>query len=380
MNKLAYSITDKSYHKIIRPLLFKGKPDLVHSGTLFVASHVQNFNFMHSLLHGSWAYDNPAKLSQRIFGITFSNPVGLSAGYDKNFELPLLMKSIGFGFMEGGSITYQPCIGNPRPWFHRLPKSRSLVVYAGLANKGAEDIITRIKHYPAKAIKNFPLNISVAKTNSPEACTDDEAIADYIGSLKAIKKAGVGQLITINISCPNTYGGEPFTTPARLDRLLGQIDKLRLDKPVFIKMPCDLAWPKFDKLLTVIVKHNVAGVTISNLAKDRKLLKLMDPLPAKIKGNLSGKPVWNLSNNLIKLTYRKYHQRFTVIGVGGIFSAEDAYTKIKLGASLVELITGMIYEGPQLIGKINHDLVELLKSDGYTHISQAIGADNKPKA
>jgi dihydroorotate dehydrogenase len=143
-------------------------------------------------------------------------------------------------------------------------------------------------------------------------------------------------------------------------------------------MPCDLPWPKFAKLLAVADKHKVTGLTISNLAKDRGLLKLMDPLPASVKGNLSGKPVWPLSNNLIKLTYKKYHRRFTIIGVGGIFTAEDAYTKIKLGASLVELITGLIYEGPQLIGKINHDLVDLLHRDGYTHISQAIGADNQP--
>ena len=378
MNRLIGTITDKTYHNIARPLLFKIKPDRVHNQLLFVGSHVQRSNLMQQLLHGVWAYDNPTILRQKIHGITFSNPVGLSAGYDKNFELVPLMKAVGFGFMEGGSVTFLPCVGNPRPWFHRLPNSKSIVVYAGLANQGAEDIIERLKQYPTGLIKHFPINISVAKTNVPEVCSDSETIADYIGCLKLIQTAAVGEMLTLNISCPNTYGGEPFTTPSRLDNLLSEIDKLKLAQPLFVKMPCDLPWPKFAKLLAVADKHKVTGLTISNLAKDRSQLKLMDPLPVSIKGNLSGKPVWPLSNNLIKLTYQKYHRRFTIIGVGGIFTAEDAYTKIKLGASLVELITGLIYEGPQLIGKINHDLVDLLHRDGYTHISQAIGADNQP--
>jgi dihydroorotate dehydrogenase (fumarate) len=329
---------------------------------------------MRDLLSKVWAYQNPA-LTQTVVGLEFRNPVGLSAGFDKNFELPPLLKSVGFGFMEGGSLTFRRCSGNPRPWFYRLPKTQSIVVYAGLANQGVETIVKRLKHYPAGVFKNFPLNISVAKTNSPEACTDNSAVADYIGSLKIIEAAGVGKMLTLNISCPNVYGGEPFTTPDRLERLLKQVDRLKIKKPVFIKMPSNLSWSDFDKLLAVADKHQVAGVTISNLAKDRGQAKLMDPLPESVKGNLSGRPVWELSNNLIRRTYKKYGQRFVIIGVGGIFSAEDAYTKIKLGASLVELITGMIFEGPQLIGQINQGLVELLKQDGLTNISQAIGID-----
>ena len=348
----------------------------MHQRTLAVGSLVQRSSSLRQLLTAVWAYDNPPFLRQKIHGITFRNPVGLSAGFDKNFELPPLLKAIGFGFMEGGSLTYRPCVGNPRPWFHRLPNSQSLVVYAGLANKGVDDIIGRIQNYPPDIFKNFPINISVAKTNVPEVCSDTEAIADYIGSLKVIQQADVGKMITLNISCPNTYGGEPFTTPTRLERLLKEVDGLKLVQPLFIKMPCDLPWSKFDSLLTVASKHKVSGVIISNLAKDRSQIKLLDPLPVSIKGNLSGKPTWKLSNQLISRTYQKYQHRFTIIGVGGIFSAEDAYTKIKLGASLVELITGMVYEGPQLIGQINHDLVTLLKRDGYHHISQAIGVDS----
>jgi dihydroorotate dehydrogenase (fumarate) len=215
----------------------------------------------------------------------------------------------------------------------------------------------------------------VAKTNSPVASSDKDAIADYVGSLKTIGTAGVGDMITLNISCPNAYGGEPFTTPTRLDRLLTQVDVIKLVQPVFVKMPSDLNWEAFDKLLAVIARHRITGVTISNLAKDRSQLKLKDPLPDDVKGNLGGKATWELSNRLIRQTYSKYNRRFVIIGVGGIFSAADAYKKIRYGANLVELVTGLIFEGPQLIGQINHGLVDLLHRDGFSNVAEAVGVD-----
>lgn len=370
------NLTTKIYTKAFKPLAFKQKPDAVHDHLLHTGSKLQKLSAFRSLLQGAWAYDDNTRLGQDVLGLHFRNPVGLSAGFDKNFQLPQLIKSIGFGFMEGGSLTLHECDGNPRPWFYRLPKTKSLVVYAGLANQGVEPIVNRIKHYPKETFADFPLNISVAKTNSKEAASEDDAIADYTGSLEYIKKQGVGNIITLNISCPNTYGGEPFTTPDRLERLLTSVDKVKMPLPVMIKMPSHLPWSEFKKLLEVADKHKIAGVTISNLAKDRSLAKILDPLPDSVKGNLSGKPTWELSNNLIKRTYKDYSRRFVIIGVGGIFSAEDAYTKIKLGATLVELITGMIFEGPQLIGQINKGIAALLEQDGFKSISQAIGADN----
>ncbi len=363
------------YRYIAKPILFKFKPDDVHNSLVKHGARLQQYRQLRRALKSCLAYENDAMLRQTILGITFRNPVGLSAGFDKNFELVQLMKTIGFGFMEGGSITYRECQGNPRPWFYRLPKTKSLVVFAGLANRGVRTIIQTLKDYPAETINNFPLNISVAKTNSKQTCTDKEAVADYIGSLKLLQKARAGDMYTLNISCPNTYGGEPFTTPERLESLLHAVDQLNINKPVFIKMPCHLPWKEFKALLKVADKHNIQGVTISNLAKDRNQAKLMDPLPEKVKGNLSGKPTWNLSNDLIRQTYKLFGKRFMIIGVGGIFSAEDAYTKIKLGASTLELITGMIFEGPQLIGQINKGLVALLEKDGYRTVSEAIGTD-----
>ena len=375
MQSLVSNVSSKTYAKMVKPLLFKQTPDSVHERLLQAGSRLQRLGIIRSLVHGVWAYENKPRLGQEVLGIQFINPVGLSAGFDKNFELPPMLKSIGFGFMEGGSITHKPYTGNPRPWFYRLPKTKSIVVYAGLANQGATKIINRISNYDPPTFTDFPLNISVAKTNSKAAANETDAIADYVGSLSQIKKAAVGNMVTLNISCPNTYGGEPFTTPGLLEHLLGKVDEVNMSQPIFIKMPADLAWPDFDKLLTVAAKHQVAGITISNLAKDRGQAKLMDPLPEAIKGGLSGKPTWELSNNLIRQTYKKYYERFVIIGVGGIFSAEDAYIKIKLGATLIELITGIIFEGPQLIGQINQGLVALLERDGYQNISQAIGTE-----
>jgi dihydroorotate dehydrogenase len=378
MITLLSGATGVIYKRMVKPVLFRRLPDNVHKRMLRIASACQRSALMRAIMRTTWAYQNDPYLSQTLHGITFANPIGLSAGFDKNFELPPTMKAIGFGLMEGGSITYRQCEGNPRPWFYRLPKSKSLVVHVGLANDGAATILERIQTYPKQTFDGFPLNISVAKTNSKLTSTDEEAVKDYTGSLKLIKAKKVGDLVTLNISCPNTYGGEPFTTPKRLELLLTAVDELRLIQPVFIKMPINLAWPEFQGLLRVAAAHNVAGVIIGNLQKQRGGLK--DVLPEEIQGGLSGKPTYALSNELIAHTYRSFGDRFTIIGVGGVFSADDAYTKIKLGASLVELVTGLIFEGPELIGQINRGLVRRLQADGYHTISEAVGAANRVPA
>jgi dihydroorotate dehydrogenase len=377
MKKTIRAISHKVYKHIAKPVMFKLSPDFVHHSIVNTGKTVQKVAPIRGLMRYSWAHKKSPLLRQELCGIEFVNPVGLSAGFDANFELAPLLKNIGFGFMEGGSLTHLASKGNPKPWFYRLPNSKSLVVNKGLANQGVLAIIQRIKGYPSNTFHDFVLNISVAKTNSEVACTEEGATEDYIASLKAIKYAQVGSIVTLNISCPNAYGGEPFTTAEKLKKLLKRVDALKMQQKVFVKMPSDLPWVEFKKLLAVVAAHNVAGVTISNLAKDRTKAGLTDDLPATVKGNLSGKPTWNLSNELIKKTYQKYGSRFVITGVGGIFSAEDAYIKIKLGASLVELITGMIFEGPQLVGQINHGLEQLLKRDGYKNIGEAVGVDAK---
>ncbi|MGB4967800.1 MAG: quinone-dependent dihydroorotate dehydrogenase [Candidatus Saccharimonadales bacterium] len=364
-----------TYKHLIKPALFKRTPDDVHEKMIATGSRLMKLPLAKHLPQ-IVAYQNTSFLTQEIGGVTFQNPVGLSAGLDKNAEIVPLVRSIGFGFATIGSITAEVCPGNPRPWFHRLPEQKSLVVHVGLANHGVAKTHERLKSYKDSLFANFPVIASVAKTNSPKTCTDDEAILDYVTSLRHLAKEPKVQIFELNVSCPNTYGGEPFTTPARLDKLLAAVDEVKTTKPIWVKMPINLAWPEFEALLAVIVKHRVAAVTIGNLNKDRSAVPT-EELPSKINGNLSGKPTEKLSNDLIAQTYRTYGDQLTIIGVGGIFSARDAYRKICLGASLVELITGMIFEGPQLIGQINRDVVKLLKADGFKNVTEAIGSQNR---
>ncbi len=248
---------------------------------------------------------------------------------------------------------------------------------SGLRSEGAIVVNKRVKTYPKIIFKDYPLNISIAKTNSSNANTCELGIKDYISSLKHWEKEGGASLYTINISCPNTFGGEPFTDTESLNKLLSAIDDCKIKKPIFIKMPIDKTWEEFESLLKVCAKHNVQGITLGNLYKNRKTVTLKETYDQNVKGNFSGKPCWETSNELLEKSYAKYKDRFVFSGVGGVFSAEDAYTKIKLGATFVELVTGLIFEGPTLIGQINRGLVKLLEEDGYSNISEAIGKNNR---
>lgn len=370
-------VTAWIYGHILKPVFFKLSPDSVHENMIRAGRFVHVLRFVEPMLSLFWSHRGDERLSQIVFGIRFNNPVGLSAGLDKNAQIVPVVQSIGFGFGTVGSITADAAPGNARPWYHRLPKTRSIVVNAGLPNQGAVAIDKRIGHYSSRLFEDFPLVANVAKTNSPKTCTDEAGVKDYVEGVKALQFNPHIAMFELNISCPNVYGGEPFTRAEPLERLLTEVDALHLTQPVTIKMPIDKSWEEFDKLLAVIVRHNVQAVTIGNLQKNRGAVQLKDPLSSDTPGNLSGKPCFDDSNELIAKSYRKYSDKLTIIGVGGIFSAEDAYLKIRQGATLVELVTGMIFAGPQLIGQINHDLAGLLKRDGYTNISQAIGANHK---
>jgi len=350
-------------------------PDAIHSSMIRFTSIAGRVPAMRWFVRLSFKSRRDERLVQNYHGVEFDSPVGLAAGFDKNGEVVPIISVLGFGFGTVGSVTAKHCVGNPRPWFYRLPNTQSLVVNAGLANHGSRIIIKRLGQYKSHTARQFPIVLSIAKTNSQKVVDIKDGIADYVTTVKRAKNENSIKMIELNISCPNAFGGEPFTTPNRLDRLLTAVDKVGTKQPIYIKMPVNLSWDAFKPLLDVIVKHRVVGVTISNLAKDRAKVELKDELPNTVKGNLSGKPTWQISNELIRQTYLNYGDRLTIIGVGGIFSAEDAYSKIRLGASLVEIITGMIFCGPQLVTEINDGLARLLEQDGYANISQAIGVD-----
>lgn len=363
------------YKNLLKPLLFLFPPETVHDFMTTAGRLLGHSSVAKSLTRSLFHYENK-RLEQKIGGIVFKNPIGLSAGFDYEANLTQILPSVGFGFMTVGSITWGEYAGNPAPRLGRLPKSKSLLVNKGLKSTGAQAVFERIKDLDFE----IPVGISIAKTNSQECADEVSGINDYYKSLEfwedksQSRKKPVAAYYEINISCPNAYGGEPFTTKAKLEKLLAKLRKIKTKTPLFVKMPIELPWDETRKLLDVCVEYKIPGVIFGNLAKDRSNPTLVASELKKVgKGNFSGKPTWEKSNEMIAKTYLAYKNKLIIIGSGGVFSAEDAYIKIKLGASLIQLITGMVFEGPQLIGEINRGIVGLLENDNKKSVSEVVG-------
>ncbi len=365
--RIRNSILRWKYKWLLKPIFFRNDPEVVHDRMTSVGHFLGKYGFTKILTSLFLNYSDPS-LNQNILGINFKNPVGLSAGFDKDAILTDIMPSVGFGFMEIGSITGEYCAGNPKPRLWRLKKSKSLAVYYGLKNQGCESIAERLKN---KLFK-IPIGVNIAKTNCEDTVDTEKGIEDYFKAYQAFQN--IGNYFTINISCPNAFGGQPFTDSKKLDALLHKITSIPKTKPIFLKLSPDLSTQEIDEIIEVATKYKVDGFICTNLTKNRDNKKILDENIPTV-GGLSGKIVGNLSDELIKYIYKKTNKQFVIIGVGGVFSAEDAYKKIKAGASLVELITGMIFEGPQVISEINLGLVKLLKADGYKNISEAVGKE-----
>lgn len=359
-----------AYRRILKPILFMQDPENVHDRMVRLGAFLGNHDLGRSVVRRVFDYGNPI-LEQDVCGLHFKNPVGLAAGFDKNAELTDILPSVGFGFVEVGSITGERCEGNSKPRLWRLPKSRSLLVYYGLKNDGCDILAPKLEG-KISANHGAVIGTSVAMTNCMANTDAHQAVKDYA---KAFKKfAKIGDYTTINISCPNAYGGQPFLTPHKLDYLLDILDEIPTEKPVFIKLSPDMSDAEVDAILAVAEKHRVNGIICTNLMKKRDPNAIKDA-DVPLVGGFSGKLVQDYADALLKRIYRKFGSRFVLVGCGGIFSAEDAYRKIRNGASLVQLVTGMIFEGPQLIGDINRGLVESLEKDGFKSIKEAVGAD-----
>jgi dihydroorotate dehydrogenase len=360
------AVIGAAYRGVLKPIFFACDPEDVHDNMVRTGHMLGGYAIGRSTTQAMFGYENPL-LEQTVLGIRFKNPVGLAAGFDKNAELTRIIGSVGFGFEEIGSITGEPCLGNPKPRLWRLPESQGLVVNYGLKNDGCEAIAARLRPTEFSTV----IGTSVAMTNCAENSDTGKAIADYAKAFAAF--AHLGSYTTINISCPNTLGGQPFIIPENLDALLVRLDTIPTDKPVFVKLSPDLSTEGVDDILAVLSRHRVQGIICTNLTKrrDNPAISATDVMPAK--GGISGAPVRALSDALISHIYKKTEGKFILIGCGGIFSAEDAYRKIRLGATLLQLATGMIFQGPQTISGINQGLVRLLKRDGFASISEAVG-------
>ena len=342
------------YQNIGKPLFFKIDPEAIHDHMITMGKFLGSNIITRTITRFFFDYQNPI-LEQKILGMHFKNPVGIAAGFDKNAELAQLSPVLGLGFHEVGSITGEPCEGNPKPRVWRLIKEQSLRINYGLKNRGCEAISKRLSRQKFK----IPIGINIAKTNCALTVDDNAAIQDYAKAFRAF--ATIGDYFTINISCPNAHGGQPFTDPQKLDRLLNELKTISTKKPLFLKLSPDLSYSDLDAILKVALTHEIDGFICTNLTKQHQLGE----------GGLSGKAVEALSNAMISKVHQKTEGKKVIIGCGGIFSAEDAYAKIRAGASLVQVITGMIFQGPQLISEINQGLVKLLKRDGFNNISEA---------
>jgi len=371
MKKIFISLSYFSYKKILRGIIFLLDSEFVHEQFTNFGEFLGNSKIFSTLLKYLFRVENKT-LSQKIAGINFDNPIGLAAGFDYQAQLTQILPSLGFGFQTVGSITNKPYEGNPKPRLGRLIKTRSLMVYKGFKNEGIEKVSKKLK----KLKFDIPVGISIGKTNSQtDKMTQKQAVLDIVSAFKIAKRANLkNAYYELNISCPNLFGNVSFYPPGNLQELLTEVTKLKLRKPIFIKMPIVKTDKEVLSMLSVIVKFPIAGVILGNTQNNRKDKSFVKGELSKFPvGNFSGKPTFKRSNELIELAYKNYGKKLIIIGTGGVFSAEDAYRKIKLGASLVQLITGMVFEGPQIAAQINLELVNLLKKDGFNNVSEAVG-------
>lgn len=339
------------YQFVLKPLLFRLDPEWVHNVFVSVGEIFGRYAITRRLVSVVYGYRG-RDASVTINGITFRTPVVLAAGFDYNGRLIRILKSVGFGGVEIGSVTARPSAGNPPPRLARMVRSRSLLVNKGLRNDGVKRIIQRLLETPPDP--DFIVGVSIARTNDEQSASVEAGIDDYRVSLERLVTAGVGDFYTVNISCPNVHGGESFASPPLLRRLLASLCEVERRRPMYAKMPIDLPDEEFDELVAVVVEFGLEGVVIGNLHKDYDALEFREEVPAEYRGGISGRPCFQRSNQLIRRTREKLGDRLTIIGCGGVLSPQDALEKFRAGADLVQLVTGMIFEGPHLMKGIAH--------------------------
>lgn len=357
------------YKSLVKPLLFRLDAEKAHTVTHTFAQTASSSFFLKSLARWIYNYQS-SKLNQQIWGLNFRNPIGLAAGFDKNGEIPEIMEALGFGFVEVGSVTANPSTGNPQPRVFRLPKDRALINRMGLNNDGAQTIVKRLKN---KKI-SIPLGINIAKTHDP-AIMGDKAIEDYVISFNEAKK--VADYITVNISCPNTTEGKTFEDRSALDELLSAL-KIREDArvvPTAIKFSSDLTKDRLLELLEICENHRVHGYVACNTSAARDGLKTNQHRLETIgRGGLSGPPLAQKSIQIIRWISEATNGQKPIIGVGGIDSFETAHKMLLAGADLLQIYTGLIYEGPRLIKSLNRQLVRELDRLDIKSIHQLVKA------
>ena len=342
--------------KILINLLRQFNPETAHNISIKLLKHAP------ILLN---AYKDKS-LELDIAGLKFTNPIGMAAGFDKNAEVFNSLAKIGFGFIECGTVTLKPQFGNPKPRVFRYIEEEAIINRLGFNNKGVNNFLSNISNR-----NNFysPLGINIGPNKDSNNFVDD-----YVNLINHVHD--YADYITINISSPNTENLRKLQNKNELEELIRSVVSSIKDKdkqkPIFIKINPDENVESYKDIIDLVSKYSISGLVISNTSIQRNS-NLTNEMQNET-GGLSGKPLFNQANKILESIYRETQGSIILIGVGGVSSGHDAYQKIKLGASLVQLYSAFAFQGPSLINRINKELVQLVKKDGFNSISEAIGS------
>jgi dihydroorotate dehydrogenase len=306
----------------------------------------------------------PASLRTKVAGLEFPSPVGLAAGFDKDAEVPEHMLGLGFGFVEVGTVTPRPQEGNPKPRLFRLAEDRAVINRMGFNNRGQPSAFDRLQHC-SHIHGVIGVNVGANKDSA-------DRIADYVSGVRSMSP--VADYITINISSPNTPGLRQLQDEGALRALLGAIDEARghSGPPIFLKVAPDLGDGEPDQIVRVAMQHRVDAIIVSNTTVSRPPLKSRY---AAEQGGLSGEPLKPLALKALRQFRAASGGKLPLIGVGGIRNADDAWERIRAGASLVQLYSAMVYEGPGIARRIVRGLADRLKREGFASIAEAVGSE-----
>jgi dihydroorotate dehydrogenase len=350
------------YRSLVRPILFRLPPETAHE----LALH--SLSLAPSRLFAKPINNNPALRIER-FGLSFPNPVGLAAGFDKNGIALRPLAALGFGFIEAGTVTYHAQPGNPRPRLFRLREDQALINRAGFNNDGAAAFAARVKQRRPDCV----LGVSIGKSKITPL---ENATEDYLKTFELVHE--VADYIAVNVSSPNTPQLRELQQSDQLTSLLSALQtrnrELTKPLPLLVKLSPDLERRDLELIVDVIKRLNIDGIIATNTTTSRADLRSdAQRVAACGEGGLSGKPIAHRSTRMIADLYRLTAGRIALIGVGGIFNAADAWDKIAAGASLVQLYTGFIYEGPNVAQQINEGLAKILAREGFANLDAAVG-------
>ncbi len=341
------------YKLLIRPILFLFDPEKIHHFTFSLVKFLSKIPFVPSIFRGIYQV-NDKKLERKLFGLTFKNPVGLAAGFDKNAVLYNELADFGFGFIEIGTVTPKGQIGNPKKRLFRLKDDKGIINRMGFNNEGLKAAVEQLKKNKGKIIIGG--NIGKNTQTSPENYT-----ADYLECFKGLYP--FVDYFVLNVSCPNVSSHAKLEDVDYLKELITEVQKLNnlevKQKPILLKIAPDLNDHQLDEIIELVAVTKIDGVITSNTSINREGLKVSEERLKEIgNGGLSGQPIKDRSTRVIQYLADQSNKAFPIIGVGGIHSEKDALEKLKAGADLVQIYTGFIYEGPALIKRINKAILK----------------------